>query len=106
MELPDDIRGIISAFSKPHFIHFREYNRALRVHHLSSWPSLKHALMTNPDKVLDALLQYQLTELSLTCARYNYCETWYCDDTIEAQMFEKSEKFKEAKENLYKLLEN
>ena len=106
MEFPEDIRGIISAFSKPHFIHFREYNRALRVHHLSSWPALKHALMTNPEKVLISLLQYQLTELSFKCESYNYLESWYYDDTAETRYWEKEEKFKEAKENLYKLLEN
>ena len=63
MEFPEDIRLIISAFSKPRFIHFREYNRALRVHHLSSWPALKHALMTNPDKVLISLEKYEKAKL-------------------------------------------
>ena len=63
MEFPEDIRLIISQFSRPHFKLFREYNRALRVHHLSAWPSLKHALMTNPDKVLDALQKYEKAKI-------------------------------------------
>ena len=106
MEFPEDIRLIIWAFSRPYFKHFREYNRALRVHRLTSWPSLKTALMTNPEVVLHALLDYQLKELSFLCMRHVYLETWHSDDTAETQYLDKEEKFKESKENLYKLLEN
>jgi hypothetical protein len=55
MEFPEDIRRIISEFSRPYF---KEYKRALRVHKLTEWPNLKAAL-TN--EVLAALLHYQLT---------------------------------------------
>jgi hypothetical protein len=106
MEFPEDIRLIIYEFSRPYFKQFREYKRALRVHNLTSWPSLKNALMTNPDKVLHALLDYQLKELSFRCMRHVYLETWHSDDTAETQYLDKEEKFKESKENLYKLLEN
>lgn len=63
MEFPEDIRLIISAFSRPYFKHFREYKRALRVHNLTSWPKLKAALMTNPDMVLNALAKYEKAKL-------------------------------------------
>jgi len=33
-ELPDDVLSIIRAYSKPAFVHFREYNAALRIFHL------------------------------------------------------------------------
>jgi hypothetical protein len=74
------------------------------VHKLTSWPSLKAALMTNPEVVLHALLDYQLKELSFQCMRYVYLETWYSDDTAETQYLEKQEQFNQAKEHLYRLV--
>ncbi len=63
MEFPEDIRLIISGFSKPHFKYFREYNQALRTHYIAHWPNLKYALMTNPEPVLAALLNYENAKL-------------------------------------------
>ena len=100
MELPEDIRLIISAFARPYFKEFREYNRALRVHRLTSWPSLKAALMTNAEEVKAALLHYQLKELSFKCMKHIYLETWHSDDTAETQYLDKQE-FKIATVCLY-----
>jgi hypothetical protein len=63
MEFPEDIRLIISGFSKPRFKYFSEYNRALRVHYIAHWPNLKFALMTNPEPVLEALFNYENAKL-------------------------------------------
>ena len=100
MELPDDIRGIISAFSKPHFIHFREYNRALRVHHLSSWPSLKHALMTNPDKVLDALEKYEKAKLEAN--QYEIQHNLWFQSYLDNHCVEEEERHQRSLESIRK----
>jgi len=63
MEFPEDVRLIISGFSKPYFKYFREYKQALRTHYIVHWPNLKYALMTNPEPVLAALLNYDNAKL-------------------------------------------
>jgi hypothetical protein len=58
MELPDDVLGLISAYSKPAFKYFREYNRALKVLEKEEWQGLKDKLRTDGDAVVPILLLY------------------------------------------------
>ena len=58
MEFPPEILRIIRAFSRPYFIHFREYNWALRVHGKKEWPELKRAM--NKSVVIDCVANVSL----------------------------------------------
>jgi hypothetical protein len=58
MELPDDVLGLIRAYSKPAFKHFREYNRALKVLEKEEWQGLKDKLRRDGDAVVPTLLLY------------------------------------------------
>lgn len=54
-ELPDDVLSIISDYSKPSFVHFREYNEALAVFDLTA--DYKEKLKT---KIGDPVIRDQL----------------------------------------------
>jgi hypothetical protein len=58
MELPDDVLGLIRAYSKPAFKHFREYNHALKVLEKEEWKGLKAKLRTDGDAVVPTLFLY------------------------------------------------
>ena len=59
MELPEDILRLIREFSRPCFRFFKQYKRALYIHHRNQWPLLKLALLRNPLSVLNALDVYE-----------------------------------------------
>jgi len=109
MEFPPEILDIIRQFYRPYFIHFREYNRALRVHGKKHWPELKEGLITNTDFVLDALFQFQVRELAYECDLYYFNQRCSDDpDLVEVEgRFHKSRgRFLEIKETLSLLLKN
>jgi hypothetical protein len=109
MEFPPEILDLIRQFSRPYFVHFREYNRALRVHRKLHWPELKHALLTNNDGILDALFQFQWRELAYECDLYYFNQRCIDDpDIVEVELrFHKSRgRFLEIKETLSLLLKN
>lgn len=59
MELPEDVLGLVRAFSKPRFKHFRVYNQALKVFGKEKWPALQKKLESSPEEILPTFLSYQ-----------------------------------------------
>lgn len=55
MELPDDVLVLIRAYSRPRFKYFQEYKSMLKLCAFQEWTALRHALQTNPEKVLPAI---------------------------------------------------
>lgn len=105
MEFPPEILRIIRAFSRPYFIHFREYNWALRVHGKKEWPELKRAM--NKSVVIDCLFQYQLRELAYECDRYYFNQRCSHDpdvDEVESRFHKSRGRFLEIQETLSQLL--
>lgn len=100
MEFPEDIRGIISAFSRPYFKEFREYNRALRVHKLTDWPNLKAALMTNAEEVLGALLNYEKAKLEAN--QYEIEHNLWFQSYLDNHCVEEEERHQRSLESIRK----
>lgn len=60
MEFPEDILGLIRAFSKPVFRHAKEFHEILKVLRLSSWISIEAKLCSpNADQVIVVLRLYR-----------------------------------------------
>jgi len=60
MEFPEDILGLIRAFSKPVFRHAKEFREILKVLRLSSWISIEAKLCScNADRVIELLRVYR-----------------------------------------------
>ncbi len=76
MILPDDILKEISAFSKPIFRYFREYNAMLRELGKPVWPELKEKLTgTDADKASVLIQQYVNTAESARYLEQTYYKT-------------------------------
>jgi hypothetical protein len=56
-ELPEDVLSIIRQYSKPAFVHFREYNEALRIFHLPMFYKQKLKEKINDSAVRDQIKQ-------------------------------------------------
>jgi hypothetical protein len=76
MILPDDILKEISAFSKPIFRYFREYNAMLRELDKPVWPELKEKLTgTDADKASVLIQQYVNTAETARYLEQTYYKT-------------------------------
>jgi hypothetical protein len=100
MEFPEDIRRIIYEFSRPYFKQFREYKRALRVHKLTSWPSLKKALMTNAEEVLGALTKYEKAKLEAD--QYEIAHNLWFQSYLDNHCVEEEERHQRSLESIRK----
>lgn len=69
MELPDDVIELISAFAKPRFKYFREYNHAVQVLGEKKCRALKDKLPTNGVKIVPILIPYLDTYLETKMRR-------------------------------------
>lgn len=60
MELPDDVLGIVRAYSRPAFKHYQVYNKAVKVLGIyGGWSTLKEKLEAETEGLIPALLVYQ-----------------------------------------------
>ena len=100
MEFPEDILRIIYAFSRPSFKYFREYNRALRLHHITNWPSLKYALISFPDKVLNAIHEYE--KAFLQANQYEIQHNLWFQHYLDNHCVEEEERHKRSLESIRK----
>ena len=74
MEFPDDILGLIRAFSRPVFTYFREYKKAMDAFGIKDWLVLKQNFTA---EVCEALMAYlNAIEEAKTFEKIQY-ETYY-----------------------------
>ena len=84
-ELPDDVIDIIREYSKPSFIHFREYNEAIHTFRIKKWtnlkekignPEIREALKTCMDAIEDHRNKEETYELHKDADLCNRADWW------------------------------
>jgi hypothetical protein len=106
MELPDDVLKLIREYSCPRFKYFKEYNRTMQIMGVKSLPKLKACLISNPERILNALHEYDRVHLDfeVTLQQFLYYNKNSIDYSKQMDVYRTRHDLCEAGRNILRLI--